>query len=264
MQLTEQSLLKVMPQSRVYWPGTQRTRAERFVETFNANQANFGIVTRKQIAHFLAQVAVESGEMRMVEECMLYSAPRLLQVFPKHFSTSTVRSYANKPERIGNHVYANRNGNGSESSGDGYRFRGRGYMQLSGKANYKAYEDWLNRNGMIVSLLRSPQLRAQHPGCVKSAMWFFWRLGINALADLDDGTMVDMTIGGKTLHLNATVAKITKTINGGYNGIEARQKYYDLAMKFLPEETDADADRDASDAIPAPPNKVAAEPKDDA
>ena len=92
-------------------------------------------LTTIQLAHFAGQLSHESFDFKITSENLNYSAERLLQVFPKYFNEKNVIIYARKPIKIANRVYANRMGNGDENSGDGYKFRGRGYIQLTGKNN---------------------------------------------------------------------------------------------------------------------------------
>lgn len=108
--------------------------------------ATFGITTNLRLAHFLAQCALESTGFTAVVENMNYSAQRLLQVFPKYFKNVDVNAYARNPQKIGSRVYANRMGNGDEASGDGFRYRGRGYIQLTGKNNYQSFTNHIGED----------------------------------------------------------------------------------------------------------------------
>lgn len=182
------------------------------VRVFNEWADEFNITSPLRIAHFFAQLAHESGGFSRIEENMNYSAERLLQVFPGHFNTSTAQEYARQPERIASRVYANRMGNGSEASGDGWDYRGRGYIQLTGRANYQAYA----RSGFCVGdLMSHPEWLCNSPGRMKASMWFWWKTGCNKLADADD------------------VRAVTKKINGGYNGLSDRMYYLRKAKKIF-------------------------------
>lgn len=129
----------------------------------------YSITNNLHLAHFLAQIAHESGEFKFVRENLNYSDSSLLRVFPKYFNTSNVSRYARKPEAIANRVYANRMGNGDEASGDGWKYRGRGYLQLTGKNNYKAFSDFIKED-----CVENPELVAEkYP--MDSAIWFFDR-----------------------------------------------------------------------------------------
>ncbi len=108
--------------------------------------STFGITTNLRLAHFLAQCALESNRFKATVENLNYSAQRLLKVFPKYFKGVDPAPYANNPTKIGNRVYANRMGNGNEASGDGYRFRGRGYIQLTGRNNYTSFSKFIGED----------------------------------------------------------------------------------------------------------------------
>lgn len=165
-----------------------------------------------RIAHFLAQCSHESMGFSRKEENLNYSAERLLQVFPKYFNPDQAKLYARNPVIIASRVYANRMGNREEDSGDGYRYRGRGYIQLTGHDNYKAFD-------LAVSddVVGNPDFVAmKYP--LFSAGWFWNSRRLNDLADLGADQQV--------------VADITKKINGGYHGLEDRvnqfNKFYGL------------------------------------
>lgn len=124
-------------QIRIIMPNAG-TRADEYVGPLNSAMAAHGITTPEQRAAFLAQVAVESGDLRNTSENLSYSAARLTQVWPKRFPTiGSAKPYANDAEALGNRVYANRMGNGSEASGDGFKYKGRGLMQITGRDNYR-------------------------------------------------------------------------------------------------------------------------------
>lgn len=172
----------------------------------------FNLNSPLRIAHFLAQCHHESMGFSRKEENLNYSAERLLQVFPKYFNPDQAKLYARNPVIIASRVYANRMGNREEDSGDGYRYRGRGYIQLTGHDNYKAFD-------LAVSddVVGNPDLVAtKYP--LFSAGWFWNSRKLNDLADLGADQQV--------------VADITKKINGGYHGLEDRvnqfNKFYDL------------------------------------
>lgn len=133
--------------------------------TAKAFARHFGL-TLLEAAHLLGQCHHESGGFRIMEENMNYSASRLLQIFPKYFSTAEAQSYGGKPQAIANRVYANRMGNGSESSGDGWRHRGLGPLQLTGKSNQEAFLRSQGR-GLEDAHLIAGDL------AFESAVWFF-------------------------------------------------------------------------------------------
>jgi putative chitinase len=169
--------------------------------------AKFQINTPLRLAHFLAQCGHESGGFKATQENLNYSAKGLNGIFKKYFPTEAAATpYARQPQKIANKVYANRMSNGDEASGDGYKFRGRGYIQLTGKANYtlfgKAIDENITSNPDVVS----------GKYALLSAAWFWSNNGLNKLAD-----------GGST---DAVVTTITKRVNGGTIGLADRIKHF--------------------------------------
>lgn len=183
---------------------------DRLVDSLSRTKS---VTNNTRLAHFLSQVAHESGNFKLVVENLRYTASRLLVIFPRHFKTiEEARRYALNPEAIANRAYANRIGNGNEASGDGYRYRGRGYLQLTGKANYKSFSDYVKEDCVL-----SPDLVAiKYP--MDSAMWFFDRNRLWSLCDKDD---------------NASVLAVTKRVNGGTNGLADRLTKFSFFMKYL-------------------------------
>lgn len=173
----------------------------------------FEINTPLRMAHFLGQCAHESWGFTAVRENLNYSAAALHKTFKKYFPTlQSAEAYARQPEKIANFVYANRIGNGPIESGDGWKYRGRGYIQLTGKANYRDFDRFVDDD-----IVTNPDLVAtKYP--LTSAAWFWHTRGLNKLADT----------GATELE----IAKVTKKVNGGLNGLQDRikyfNKYYDL------------------------------------
>ena len=151
------------------------SRVDKYLVFINRYASEFGITT-----HYLAQIAHESGELRYTKEL------------------------ASGAE------YEGRKDLGNTKKGDGVRYKGRGLIQLTGKANYKAYKEYCS-----FDVVAKPELLEQPLGAVRSSMWYWKTHDMNALADKDD------------------VKAVTKRINGGYNGLAARQKYLDRAKKAL-------------------------------
>ena len=215
MNISESQIRRIMPKAK-------NENIKAFVDAFNKYSELFELNTKMRVSHFLGQIAHESAELNAVDENLNYSMDALRRVFPKYFPTPAIAAaYARKPQQIANKVYANRMGNGNEASGDGWKYRGRGLIQLTGKNNYRAYQNSCYCNG---DLLSHPEWLAQYPGALKSAMWFWKANGLNAIADLDDGSKIT---GDKTCE------KITRRINGGINGLAARQYYTRIAKKVL-------------------------------
>jgi putative chitinase len=169
--------------------------------------AKFELNTPLRLAHFLAQAGHESGGFKAVNENLNYGAKGLLGIFKKYFPTPEKAAlYERKPEKIANLVYGGRMGNGPEATGEGYKFRGRGYIQLTGKDNYKAFDAVVTEN-----ILETPDLVAtKYP--LLSAAWFFHKNGLHKIAD-----------GGAT---DAVVTSVTKRVNGGTIGLPDRIKHF--------------------------------------
>ena len=166
----------------------------------------YNISNQLRLAHFLAQCAHESGDFKLVTENLNYSADGLLKVFPKYFNSANVTAYARNPQKIANRVYANRMGNGDEASGEGYKFRGRGYLQTTGKDNYKAFSDFIGED-----CVANPDLVAtKYP--LTSAAFFFNKNGLWSICDRGD--------------TEAIVLLVTKRVNGGTIGLADRIKHF--------------------------------------
>lgn len=165
----------------------------------------FKIDTAVKLSHFLAQCGHESGGFKIVNENLNYGAKGLLTIFKKYFPTEEkAKLYERKPEKIANLVYGGRMGNGTEPTGEGYKFRGRGYIQLTGKDNYKAFSQAINED-----CVANPDLVAtKYP--LASAAWFFSKNCLGKCADASD----------------ASVLAVTKCVNGGTIGLTDRQKHF--------------------------------------
>ena len=174
----------------------------------------FELNTSLRLAHFLAQAGHESGGFKAVNENLNYGAKGLRGIFGKYFPTDAKAAlYERKPEKIANLVYGGRMGNGAEATGEGYKFRGRGYIQLTGKENYTAFDKVVEEN-----LIEQPDLVAtKYP--LLSAAWFFHKNGLHKLAD-----------GGAT---EAVVTTITKRVNGGTIGLPDRIKHFNEYHSLL-------------------------------
>jgi putative chitinase len=174
----------------------------------------FGIDGPLRLSHFLSQCAHESGNFKFVKENLNYSADGLRKIFPKYFPTiELANKYARQPEKIANKVYGGRMGNGDEASGDGFKFRGRGYIQLTGKDNYAAFDKFVNDD-----IMANPDLVAtKYP--LTSAAFFFHK---NKLWDVCDKG-----------HGDDVVLAVTKRVNGGTHGLTDRQEKFDLFHSTL-------------------------------
>jgi len=137
------------------------------IEQIPDTALKFGIENPLRLAHLLAQCGHESGGFKLSEENLNYTAPRLCAVFPKRFTPDIAKGYSRKPEMIGNRAYALKNGNGDEASGDGYKFRGRGFIQLTGRSNYAAFDAYVEDD-----ILANPDLVASKYALASAAFYF--------------------------------------------------------------------------------------------
>jgi putative chitinase len=168
--------------------------------------AKFNITNTLRLCHFLSQCGHESGGFKFVNENLNYSADGLKKIFGKYFPGNLNESYARNPEKIANRVYGGRMGNGTEETGDGYKFRGRGYIQLTGKSNYTEFDKVVSDD-----IISNPDLVAsKYP--LMSAAFFFDKNGLWSICDkgADD----------------ATVTAVTKRVNGGTIGLADRIKHF--------------------------------------
>ena len=166
----------------------------------------FNITNNLRLAHFLAQCGHESGGFKAVSENLNYSADGLKKIFGKYFPGNLNESYARQPEKIAARVYASRMGNGDETTKEGVKFRGRGYIQLTGKSNYTNFTKFIGED-----CISNPDLVAtKYP--LASAAFFF---DSNKLWSICDKGSDD-----------ATVTAVTKRVNGGTIGLPDRIKHF--------------------------------------
>jgi len=167
-----------------------------------------------RLCHFLSQCAHESGNFQHTEENLNYAAHDLKRLFLKYFPTHEMQHfYAHQPEKIGSRVYANRMGNGDEASTEGFMFRGRGYLQLTGKENYAAFRDFI-----IHDCVRYPEYVAQKYPMI-SASWYFNHNQLWPLCDQGPSIQV--------------ITELTQRINGGVHGLKKRIQLFDTFFSIL-------------------------------
>jgi putative chitinase len=193
----------------------------KWLDAVGATCVEFKIDTPQRIAGFLAQTSHESGGYTMLSENLNYKAATLAACWPNRFAvlgadkkpikengklvpTAVANSIAGKPELIANLVYSSRMGNGPAESGEGWLYRGRGLKQLTGKFNYEKCGAALG-----IDLVANPDLLLEPIYAARSAGWFWKSNNLSDFADVGD------------------IKGMTKKINGGYIGLEARQALYD-------------------------------------
>lgn len=172
MRITRAQLLKVMPNAR--------KRVDKYLPYFNELAEKYHIDTKLRWAHFLAQIAHESGELRYTKELASGKA------------------------------YEGRKDLGNTQQGDGVKYKGRGFIQLTGRSNYSKFQSY-----SMQPVLEKPELLEEPELCVDVTMWFWETHGLNELADKD------------------SLKAIRKRINGGYNGLAACEEYLKRAKEAL-------------------------------
>ncbi len=192
--------------------GVDRDTAKLYGPILGAELAKAGMTDPNELEDFLGQIAYESRMFTRTEEDLYYTQKRLLAIWPKRFTVDSAITYEKQPERIANHVYANRLGNGPETSGDGWRYRGRGLIQVTGKHNH-----WKATQALNQDFVNFPDLMSEPTWAVRSAINFWQSKGLKDEALADD------------------VVSVTQQINGGTHGMEERKKLTLLAREALKE-----------------------------
>jgi putative chitinase len=205
MPITDRQLLQILPNARPV--------AGIFLPAINRALACYKIDSRERQAAFLAQVGHESGHLRKLVENLNYSADALIRVWPARFDSALAKEYARQPERIANIVYNARMGN--ILPGDGWRFRGRGLLQVTGRANYATAGTDLG-----LPLEDQPHLLEQPEHAAMSAAWWWAKYGLNELAD-----------GGRFQDIGSMIN--TGRLGRIPNGAAERKALYDLALRVL-------------------------------
>lgn len=181
MDITEELLKACLPDAAPGWAAA-----------LAATMPKYDINTVPRVGMFLAQCAHESEGFTRFTENLNYSAAALMRVWPSRFPSFDVAAqYERQPEKIANFVYANRLGNGNEASGDGWRYIGRGAIQTTGRANYKAAGDAIG-----YPLERYPTDILLPIYGAPAACWYWQSHGLNALADTGDFTKITQRING--------------------------------------------------------------------
>lgn len=214
--ITKDQLSRLYPSAGTDLLNAFATQADGVFQTFGLS------VNTNRLYYFLAQIGHESGGLSITEENLNYSAQRLTQVWPKRFPNLTAaQPYANNPEKLANFVYASRMGNGPPESGDGYRYRGRGFIQITGRDAYQALGDAAG-----IDLVDQPE-RAYDTDSALTVACGFWKWKkLNPVCDSGD------------------FQKVTKLINGGLNGLDDRLAWLDKVQRILatpPTQMDPDA-----------------------
>jgi len=220
----------VITSEKLYIANEKKNHADCifFADSFNRILPKYEINTPRRVNHFFAQIIHESGNLKDRVENLNYSDSGLKSTFGKYYSTNggevvelsnpirliTKRKAsddAHKPEQIANFVYSNRMSNGDVASGDGWRYRGRGLIQLTGKANYTEFSTFCK-----IDVVSNPDLVMNDADTmVECACWFWMSRNLNTHADNDD------------------IVRITWSVNGGDTGLPHRRTIYAVAKSVF-------------------------------
>ncbi|MCZ9849479.1 glycoside hydrolase family 19 protein [Brachyspira hyodysenteriae] len=182
---------------------------DKWLEHLNKAFQKYHITDINEKAMFLAQTTHESNDYKRLEESFRYTPQRLFEVFRKRVGTlENAQKLCNEGAKyIADFVYGGRLGNAKD---EGYKYRGRGIIQLTGKNNYKYYGEKLN-----IDLVNNPHLAKEPDTAIEIALLFWKEKECGLYAKIGD------------------VKTVTKLINGGYNGLDDRQKRFDRILKIL-------------------------------
>ena len=170
-----------------------------------------GILQSKlRLCHFLAQIAHESGGFTVKEESLNYkTSKRLMKVWPKRFRTvASTKPFLGQPTKLGDKVYGGRMGN--KDPGDGFKYRGRGYLQTTGRDAYKKFGDLIDED-----LENNPSLVAEPKISLRCAVAEWTESKVNKPADADD------------------LRTVTKLVNGGLIGLSERKQWLAKAKELF-------------------------------
>ncbi len=183
---------------------TKNKNPQEWFEGLYEQLPKFYIVTPARVAGFISQCQHESADFTILTENLNYGAKGLMGIFKKYFPNEALaKQYERKPQMIANRVYSNRMGNGDEASGDGWTFRGRGLVQLTGRANYTQCSRDLFGDDTLVE---DPDVVANTPEyAILTACWFWHKNRLNDICDRGDVVLLSKRINGGTICLAARI-----------------------------------------------------------
>lgn len=214
--VTVEQLSEIFPNARI-------EDKQQLVSVLNIRAKEFGlnIKDKNAVAHFLAQIGAESGLKPQRENMNYKKYSRIFETWPRRFSADSgvdAGSFVGQPESLGNFVYDHRMGN---DAGQGYFYRGGGLIQTTGKDNYKELQDAINEGKLGyfdagVDVVNNPDAINKGELSILSALYYFQKRVLNKY----DGGL-------------PSVKDVTKDVNGGTNGLDAREASYEQALKVL-------------------------------
>ena len=212
-------------------PTILATRATDYAPALDGVLASAELNTSLRVSHFMAQLAYESAGFKALVESLAYQPATLVKVFPNRVKTlaQAQQLVAQGPAAIANAIYGNRTDLGNTQPGDGYAFIGRGFIMITGRANYTRYATLIGQ-----PLVQQPQLLQEALYAAQAAAAFWKATHINAKADLDD------------------VAGVTRLVNGGETGLAGREALLKTAKTIWPPSLFAPAPTPTPPAPPSP------------
>ena len=215
-------------QLRSIYPNAQADSLRAFAQQNGALLESFGIDrTTDRLSFFLAQIGHECGGLTITHENLNYSAGRLVEVWPSRFPDAAAAApFAGDPEKLANNVYADRMGNGPSASGDGWRYRGRGYIQITGRDGYQRVGEIIGEN-----LEADPDSVAAPEGALLAVCGFWTWKALNQLSDTGD------------------YVEVTRRINGGTTGMDDRNSWLAKVRQMLAADPARPPDRPPEDVM---------------
>lgn len=212
--------MKITPQHLIDAKLTDEATANNVADSLNEACERFGIAEPTQIAMFLAQTAHESGKYKSSSENLNYKAQALMSLFGRHrISEEDCKRFGRldgvqnaDQEGIANAIYGGdfgRKNLGNTEEGDGFKFRGAGYIQLTGRANFQAFSDAIG----APEIMENPRLVSEPKYASLSAGWFWSKNNLNSIAH--------------------DCKACTKKINGGDIGLVDRELHYKYALEVM-------------------------------
>ena len=197
-------------QLRRLFPNAKDATVKAFAAKSSALLKEYALSEKRvRVEYFLAQIAHETGGLTRSVENLAYSAKRLTEIWPTRFpSIASAEPYANNPEKLANKVYSSRMGNGPPESGDGYRYRGRGYIQITGKDGYR--NTGLNAGFDLIS---HPERAIATADALRVACAFWQWKNLNSLCD------------------EHNFEDVTRRINGALIGYADRKEWLEKVRK---------------------------------
>jgi putative chitinase len=204
----------ILTESHLIQFGASKDNASKYVNHLNTAMQKYGINTPERVCHFLSQSGEESGMLCKTKESLMYSAKRMMEVWPKRFpNIASTTGCVMNTEGLAAKVYEGRKDLGNNQIGDGKRFLGRGLIQLTGRDLYTRCGKSLG-----VDLINHPELLEQPEYATLSAAWYWSIRGVNPLADISGLPQVKV---------------VTLKVNGGETNLKQRQDLYIKAKQVL-------------------------------